>query len=330
MKKSDVCHAILRGSGLVYIMYNRTRAMPRILAWHGVQDCSNAVENFDGFQVEPNIFVSQLETMLKHYEIVPLDEIKTTERRDQRRGIAALTFDDGYKNNIEVVAPILERYGVPATFFVTTDYMDQKEPPWWYVVRRCVTQTKESSLDLTLPAGSLKLNISDKVASIIRIERVIRDLSLKDRAGVLRGIQAACGVDPAPYPMMDWNDVRSLAQRGYDIGGHTVHHISTGIEPVELVEKEVQNSVFLIEKNAGVRPVVYAYPYGGGQDVGSIMPELFVRYGVRLAVTTTEGLVRISSPWWALPRLNVTNNHRGARFEFLLSGMKFWKNGVLE
>jgi len=68
----------------------------------------------------------------RHFTVVPLGEL--VERLATGRdvgGLLAITFDDGYLDNREVAAPILSRRGLPATFFVATDFIGSSQVPWW-------------------------------------------------------------------------------------------------------------------------------------------------------------------------------------------------------
>jgi len=107
-----------------------TRHQARILAYHGVDDREEPRLNFDGFHVRPEVFEQHLRTLAGHYSVVRLSEFAERFQRGEpppSRAVA-ITFDDGYLNNMTHAAPLLNKYGLPATFFVTSGFVDGPYP----------------------------------------------------------------------------------------------------------------------------------------------------------------------------------------------------------
>src|SRR5258708_1690179 len=89
-----------------------------VLLYHRV-----AAPSWDPFDmcVEPERFEQQLAALSRVADFVPLSAIASGLRRGRReRPVVALTFDDGYADNLHGALPLLERYGAPATVFITT------------------------------------------------------------------------------------------------------------------------------------------------------------------------------------------------------------------
>jgi peptidoglycan/xylan/chitin deacetylase (PgdA/CDA1 family) len=96
----------------------RGRAM--IVTFHRV----NEVNAGDGLTLSPDEFEDHCRFLSDHFDVVPLAEIvQRLESGGSLDGHVAITFDDGYRDNCEVAAPILARHGLPATFFVTTGFI---------------------------------------------------------------------------------------------------------------------------------------------------------------------------------------------------------------
>ncbi len=114
-----------------------TRHRIRIFAYHGVTGRISAAENADGFFVHPDVFEAHLRTLAGHYTVMPLTQIITAcvEGKTVPDRAAAITFDDGYANNAEVAVPLLQKHHLPATFFITTGFIDRTHRPWWAVLR---------------------------------------------------------------------------------------------------------------------------------------------------------------------------------------------------
>ena len=117
---------------------HRLRDSALVLAFHRVNDRSAG----DGLTLSVRDFDAYCRFLGDHLEVVRLEDIiERLEASGPLTGQLAITFDDGYRDNFDEAAPILERYGLPATFFVTTDFIetdtvapwdrDLAEPPGW-------------------------------------------------------------------------------------------------------------------------------------------------------------------------------------------------------
>ena len=110
-----------------------------IVAWHNVERTWN-------YPAAPGAGAAGFEHQLRRLQrlgtIVPLAPSLrqlTTGQPLPPRAIA-LTFDDGYRDNLEVGAPVLERLGLPATFFLVPGILDGTVSPWWETVAWAVRQ----------------------------------------------------------------------------------------------------------------------------------------------------------------------------------------------
>jgi peptidoglycan/xylan/chitin deacetylase (PgdA/CDA1 family) len=100
-----------------------------IVAFHRVQE---TVDPEDGLTVGVDLFERHCRFFRDHFRVVPLREIVgKLERGEALNRELAITFDDGYRDNFEQAAPILERLSLPATFFVVTQWMGTDSVAWW-------------------------------------------------------------------------------------------------------------------------------------------------------------------------------------------------------
>lgn len=282
-----------------------TRHDARILAYHGVDDRDEPLLNFDGFHVAPDVFDRHLRTLAGHYTVVTLGDLAAC----YARGVppppraVAITFDDGYRNNLTHAAPLLERYGFKATFFVTTGFIDRTHRPWWFALRE-----------------ALAARFPDPAA--FRREVVAAEASLKRMAASAREEELRrLGAGPAQtYPLLDWDDVKQLQRLGHEIGAHTVSHISMGHEPAAVIAEEIHTSLARIRAMTGVSPVLFSYPYGERDHHGAEAARLVRAAGCIGGVTAVEGLNGRAADPFLLRRLNVTGGHGRQAFRALVSG----------
>jgi len=99
-----------------------------IVAFHRVNDRTAG----DALTVSVRDFDAYCRLFVRYFQVVPLHEIvHRLATGEVLAGVLAITFDDGYLDNFEDARPILLRYGLPATFFVATDFIGSDTIPWW-------------------------------------------------------------------------------------------------------------------------------------------------------------------------------------------------------
>lgn len=100
-----------------------------IVAFHRVND---ELSEEDGLTCSSARFEEFCRFFSTHFRVVPLSQqIGACHRNEPMGGTLSITFDDGYRDNAEVAAPILKRLGLPATFFIATDFIESKRVPFW-------------------------------------------------------------------------------------------------------------------------------------------------------------------------------------------------------
>src|SRR5215469_15394735 len=122
--------AILASGALRLISPSASTA---ILMYHSVMaDPAEHADSLGGIIHSEAEFRAQMELLSRDYHPISLDEVVgSLDSRKQLPGRSvAVTFDDGYRDNAEVAMPILNRLGIPATFYVTVDCVEQRKLPW--------------------------------------------------------------------------------------------------------------------------------------------------------------------------------------------------------
>lgn len=102
---------------------------PVVLMYHSV--CRNAGRDLFNLHVDPERFEAQIATLAATYQIVSLTEIgRDIGAGSLRPNTLAVTFDDGYANNLSIAAPVLQKFNVPATLFICTGFLG-RDAFWW-------------------------------------------------------------------------------------------------------------------------------------------------------------------------------------------------------
>ncbi len=187
-------------------------------------------------------------------------------------GTVVITFDDGYRDNLEVAAPILARHGLPAVVYLATAYVDEGETQWADRLHTMVsTRTRHRCpRPPAEPAGELgaAVDLQDATAGAEVIGEWHRHLmaaSYPERARLLARLAEA--LEPAEQPprlTLTWDEVRELATSHpkIEIGVHTANHIDLAAADEATIGDELVTSINAVEKAIGIRPRHQSFPYG--------------------------------------------------------------------
>jgi peptidoglycan/xylan/chitin deacetylase (PgdA/CDA1 family) len=290
----DALYRRCRGAGLVILMLHRLRdgqdpyplSVPRaqlrqIVAW--LRERSALVALGDGLALLSSI-------------------------RDARVNYA-ITFDDGYRDNLGLVDGALGRDPVPAVVYVATGHIGG-EPIWAYRVVHAVESRSRDQIDLGgLGLGYFDLSLSDDRHRLYTL--------LPPRLKTLKPAELEAWVDriceqarPRPLPhddrdMLEWDDVRRLAAHGVEIGGHTCSHAILSRLDDAAAGEEIGLSRASIAAELGQAPRHFAYPNGSHADFGERDVRLVREAGFETATTSIEGVNRRGADPYRLRRYNV-------------------------
>lgn len=249
----------------------------RVLMYHGISSG------------ERNAFVDQMTYLKRHFQVISLEAMiaKVSSGEADEHASIALTFDDGLRNNHEVVYPVLSSLDLSATFFVCPGLIDSGNWLWNHEAR----QRLES-----MAAGTRSELAGHAGAPAHETEAIVewmKTLDINCRREVENFIRAA-SQNFAPsktqheqFDVMDWSEVRSMNPRLITIGSHTLSHPVLPTLEREDIEKEVGESRTILENRLGQPTHYFCYP-NGGHDSRVVEA---VRSKYQAAVTTDAGFV---------------------------------------
>jgi peptidoglycan/xylan/chitin deacetylase (PgdA/CDA1 family) len=208
-----------------------------------------------------DLFRQQLEHLQRNYEVVPLRELvaRAQGRSHGERVPVAITFDDDLARHATVAAPMLEEFGFPATFFLCGNTLDGPSPFWWQDLQVIVNRGPEAWEDMrrelagTWPWAALDGRRSDFTNTIEAAPPELRDAV----ATRLRELAGGDVLDEGLSP----DAVRRLAERGFEIGFHTLRHYRLETLAGGGLDKAMREGVDELAAAAGTRPTSIAYPH---------------------------------------------------------------------
>jgi peptidoglycan/xylan/chitin deacetylase (PgdA/CDA1 family) len=282
-----------------------------ILTYHGVTDLPRAgIENYQAKHIAAEEFARQMQWLHERERVLSLAELVEHHRHGRDVDGVVVTFDDGYRNNLTVALPILERYKVHATFFITTGFIDGDRLFWVDEVELLIDQTDAESIDLSdfgLPSYRLG-TAEERMRAVTGVKKALKRIDDEACREVVARLRQDIPV-PAGRPRsrnylpMTWEEVRTLARHPLvDIGAHSVDHpILTRIGSTRL-DREVRESKTALERELG-RPVTFfAYPNGGPEDFDADVVAAVKAHGFTCACTTLPGRNTVSTDLFELRR----------------------------
>jgi peptidoglycan/xylan/chitin deacetylase (PgdA/CDA1 family) len=313
----------LHGLGVNALARGLTRRSARIVTYHGVDADAHPVVNADRLQVPPAVFAAQLDLLARQYQVIPLRALVDglLGRAELPSRALAITFDDGYRNNLEQAAPVLRAKGLPATFFVTTSFVNGAVEPWWYRLREAVSALPGPQWaqpgQPPRPLGS----DADRARTALEWEAAARVELATEQDVIVRQLEeAGGGRKPLRYPLLTVDEVRALAGQGFDVQAHGDRHLSHAREDDAAVKAEIRSSVEQVRDWTGRAPWAYAYPYGHVPRSPAVLEALRAA-GLQSAVGTQTGLNRVGGDVWRLNRYDLSGGWQGSALESRLAGV---------
>jgi peptidoglycan/xylan/chitin deacetylase (PgdA/CDA1 family) len=250
-------------------------------------------------------FAAQMDLVGRLFNVVDLVEgVNGLRNGSLPPRAVAITFDDGYANNLDVAAPILVACGLPATVFVTTGFIGGG-CMWNDLVIEAV-RGAPANLDLRdLDLGQYELrDFAARRRTIDGLLDSIKYLDINARFAKAGAIAQRAGVDVQTVLMMNEQQLRSLQGKGITIGAHCVRHPILCKTPDSDAREEIRQSKSVLEGITG-RPVrSFAYPNGRpGRDYDARHVAMVREAGFDVAVSTAWGATTSQSDPLQVPRV---------------------------
>jgi peptidoglycan/xylan/chitin deacetylase (PgdA/CDA1 family)/CelD/BcsL family acetyltransferase involved in cellulose biosynthesis len=284
----------------------RRRPSGRILYYHRVNDDRDPF-----FPSAPlKVFDSQMRFVARHYRVVPLSVLIEHLQSGSTETVIAITFDDGYQDNYSNALPILQRYRLPATIFLTTGSIDSREPLWFETLAAALKTTTQECLDVEMdvPLRFWLRTVDERLHANAQLFTVLRRMPDAERQLSLNVIirELAAPIHDRQDQMLTWDQVRRMREHAIEFGGHTVTHPFMSKLSPERARWEVAECKRRIEAEVQAPARHFAYPSGRHEDVGPSSKEIVRMAGYEAAVSTEWGLnyaptdrfeLRRGGPW---------------------------------
>lgn len=276
-------------------------------------------------------FEKELAFLIKNFNILSLSEIITlAEKNKLPPHSLAITFDDGYRDNLIYAWEILKKYKVPMTLFVCSDILSIPPKP----LRNDIIAfmfTKDFQTDFCIPEfgpvrmdgqnennRSILLRLTDYLNRVSNAKRVEIVELISNKFNINDDIFFKAGI------YLTREDLIKMSREGVEIGAHTASHAILSRLPVLEMEREIGGSKETLEEITGKPVNFFAYPNGRQEDFNQRTIGILKKLGFKAAFSCFGGfnLGVSNSNRYCIKRIPAGNCHEDLKYNFLTSFLK--------
>jgi peptidoglycan/xylan/chitin deacetylase (PgdA/CDA1 family) len=320
------CLSASRVSGLQRI-FRLNSTGPVVLFYHGVEESIFDAE-VQRVHLALPLFERQIAFLRRNREVISLDDLneglENGYHLDPRQIV--LTFDDGYKNNLRLAAPLLQSWSLPFTIFVSTGHISEHRRFPVYYLRTAILYSEKTQIHLRSMRASFDLSMPERRLSAATS---VTEFAKKAPLEVVDALVAECMgllsherwselnawfISEEP---MDWTEVRAASSMGATIGSHCSDHcILHDKQSNEIVHRQLSESKNAIEENVG-KCRYFAYPNGTGSDISVSAYRAVKSAQYQLAFTTISGEMTADVNPFLAPRFSAALEYE--EFSYVLN-----------
>ncbi|CEF48522.1 unnamed protein product [uncultured bacterium] len=285
-----------------------------IFIFHGViPEQRHRVRNYTRKHLESSAFAGVLDDLRANGHPVSMNDVI-----ESSHGPASLpprafavTFDDGFRNNLTVAAPMLHERRIPAAFYVTSGWVEQNTIGWIDQIEQAFeavhTVCLQSSFETLNRAASTP---EEKHALLTDIRAAVKFQTAIDPYDFAREVMTTLKYEPSPDPFLDqkmtWSEVAELAaDPSHVVGGHGhTHRILAGLSDDELAG-ELDQCLSLLSRATGKSARHFSYPDGFAGCYSPPVIDALQRRGVECAPTAESGVNAPGADLFRLKRIFV-------------------------
>jgi peptidoglycan/xylan/chitin deacetylase (PgdA/CDA1 family) len=316
------------GSGPV--VRRLTAGAPRVLMYHRFGPATSSR------YLSREVFEQHLVYLKRHFRVRRLVDVVRALREGRALDprTVVVTVDDGYRDFVDFAYPLLERYRVPATVFLATDFVDRRHWLWFDVVHYLLQKTSLSHMDVHVDGCRIERDLStvaqrDRAWSAfgelcMHMDPDRRDAAIVDLQKTLRVLIPSA---PTPeYEAMTWDAALQLDSTLVDFGSHTCGHPVLSRCTTAEVQRELCESKRLIEARLN-RPVeTFAYPHGEAADYDQRAVDAAEAAGYLCATVAHGGPLVGDVNLFQLKRMSAATDI--GQFRSTVNGVEFLANQV--
>jgi peptidoglycan/xylan/chitin deacetylase (PgdA/CDA1 family) len=299
---------------------SRTRIS--ILMYHGFTEkkYNDGIENNNGKHIYIKLFRAQIKYIKENYNVISLEQYVQSCNTGKRLpdNSIIITIDDGYKSNYTLAYPVIKEFDIPATIFLTTDFIDNKNFLWVDRLEYAINKTDQNELPFLMDGKEYNFSLKDKRDKILCNEFIKKELKKTQNESIEKNVDrievemriklSESQRIPEIYNPLEWTEIQEMVQNSkIDFGSHTHKHLILSRYDKKVIQQELVLSKNIIEKKTGINTELFCYPNGALGDFNLETGKLVREAGYTCALTTASGTNSKVSNLYELKRFAVSN-----------------------
>ena len=287
-----------------------------ILLYHGVTRRKHpGIVNYSGKHLYIDDFRRHMKLIKQRCNLLTIDEIVELDRTGKiwPQNSVVVTFDDGFHNNYECAASILDDFKIPAVFYICAGLINTDEMLWVDQIEDCINRTNKKDLEIKLDKGCrFKLNsLQEKILALEQIKKFCKKSSSDNKDRVLEELISKTNITPdvnasLDYKLMSWHELRSISQNSlFTIGGHTLCHDIMSALPVPRMDLDIKLTLGLLKYHLGHNITHFSYPEGQAIHYNDNVISSLKRNGVICSPSAIDGANSPGADLFHLKRIMV-------------------------
>lgn len=287
-----------------------------ILLYHGVTNKkNNGIVNLQGKHLYKDEFISQMEFINERCSPISIEE--WLEMKLNNKPIpeypTIVSFDDGFKNNKTIAAPVLDHLGIPSVFYISTGVIDNNKMFWVDIIEQCIQFSKTENITIFLDKKvTYKITSKDqKALALIDIKGWCKSSRSIEKDRVINELIQETMIMPNKdlhdnYKTLSWNDLRQMNKNKlFTIGGHSVtHNILSSVNSIDL-EFQISECINQLSNELETKIEHFSYPEGQISHFNDEVISVLKNNGIKCCPSAIHGYNDFNEDLFNLKRIMV-------------------------
>jgi len=289
-----------KSRGCVFVVVNYHRF---------VHNYDNVIEKHPSVTHLISDFKREIKFLKSYFDIVSLDTAvdKLKNQESFYRPAVCITVDDGYKDNYDLLFPVLKNENIMATIFLSTGVIGTENMNWYDGLANTILRAPGQSFCIKgfLNGKTFQMDsIQAKRVAYVEIVEALKEMNIYQRQRYLKNIEIDLGTCKENIRfMLNWDEVRVMKEAGISFGAHTHTHPILTKMPLEEAKKDIYQSKQRIEQELGVKVNHFAYPNGRETDFNDHLEQFCREIGFLSISTCEHGKNHSKEDVWKLKRV---------------------------
>lgn len=273
-----------------------------VFLYHGViSEQYHSVRNYTNKHLLADVFYGQMKALSKSGLPLSMEEVlhHIETRTPFPAGAFAITFDDGFENNLSVAAPILSDLNIPAMLYLTTNFIDSNAMSWIDKIEFAVQYAKDQKIRLfwdrdilfEISDVSSRIDLLNKVRYFVKSQKKCDPYEFARKLCEIVNIVEPQSSDDPIDKKLTWDQVRDIQKTNFlSIGGHGHTHSILSFLSEEKLDLEITTSMNMFKQKIDCSPIHYSYPEGLNHCFSESVIDRLKNAGVRCSPTAEPGV----------------------------------------